>query len=137
VYTTDSRPILAEEVVKILFEAKPEKISLEQPLHCTQNHSFVVNCDKLSHPSDIRMDDVGCWCNTGVDKLYLRVSFRGDKKVSTIEKLGCKPSVTNKSVYCLTRTYWKHKQQKSFSRQLHQLTGKYIILLMCIFMSFS
>jgi hypothetical protein len=137
VYTTDSRPILAEEVVKILFEAKPEKISLEQPLHCTQNHSFVVNCDKLSHPSDIRMDDLGCWCNTGVDKLYLRVSFRGDKKVSTIEKLGCKPSVTNKSVYCLTRTYWKHKQQKSFSRQLHQLTGKYIILLMCIFMSFS
>ena len=52
-----------------------------------------MNCDKLAHPSDIRMDDLGSWCNRGVDKLYLHVTFANEKEVLSVKKLGCRPSV--------------------------------------------
>ena len=55
--------------------------------------SFVVNCNKLSHPSDIRMDDLGSWMNGGVDKLYVTVQFTDEKKVQSVRKLSYLPSV--------------------------------------------
>ena len=44
---TDGRPILAEEIISILFEVPDDKVATEQPLHCTSTMSFVVNCNKL------------------------------------------------------------------------------------------
>lgn len=87
--------------------------------------SFVVNCNKLSHPSDIRMDDLGSWVNGAVDKLYVTVQFTDEKKVQSVRKLSYHPSVVRKSMYCLTRSYWKHKQNPKFCRQLHQIAGKF------------
>ena len=42
----------------ILFEVENEKICTEQSLCCTSTTSFVVDCQKLAHPNDIRMDDM-------------------------------------------------------------------------------
>lgn len=108
----------------MLFEAKDAVIATEQPLHCMQTASFIVNCDKLAHHSDIRMDDLGCWVNTGVDRLYMNVHFASENKVSLVKKLPSRPAVLRKSIYRLTRSYWKHKQNSSFCRQLHQINGE-------------
>ena len=99
-------------------------IATEQPLHCTQTSSFIINCDKLTHHSDIRMDDLGklgCLGNTGVDQLYVSVTFADESQVSLVKKLPCRPAVMRKSIYHLTRSYWKHKQNSFFCRQLHQI----------------
>ena len=123
IHSLSGKGILAEEVVTLLFEAKDAVIATEQPLHCTQTSSFIINCDKLTHHSDIRMDDLGCWVNTGVDRLYVSVTFAGESQVSLVKKLPCRPAVMRKSIYRLTRSYWKHKQNSSFCRQLHQING--------------
>ena len=124
IHNNSSCAILAEEIVTTLFEAKEDIIATEQPLQCTETASFIVDSDKLSHPSDIRMDDMGSWVNSGVDRLYVSVTFSGENKVLRVNKLRCRPAVMRNLVYCLTRSYWKHKQSGSlFSRQLHQLSG--------------
>ena len=124
VHSTDGCAMLAEQIISILLEVDEKMVATEQPLHCTSTSSFVVNCDKLAHPSDIKMDDLGSWTYTGVDRLYFNIVF-SEKKVRSITKLGCRPAVMRKSVYCLTRSYWKHKHYMSFSRQLHQITGMF------------
>ena len=112
--------MLVENVAKLLFEVQEKLVCTEQPLCCTTTASFIVNTRKLGHPDDIRMDDMGSWINIGVDRVYISVKFTSEKAVSFIQKLPCKPSVMRKSIYCVTRTYWKHKQSKLFTRQLCQ-----------------
>ena len=84
-------PFLLKKIISILFEVPDDKVATEQPLHCTSTMSFVVNCNKLSHPSDIRMDDLGSWVNGGVDKLYVTVQFTDEKKVQSVRKLSYRP----------------------------------------------
>ena len=118
IYDTECKPYLAERIVSLLFQVEDDKICSEQPLACTRTASFVVNCNNLSHSHDIQMDDSGSWINGGVDRLYFSVKFSDDKTVSSIKKFHSCPSVLRKSVYCLTRSYWKHKQNNLFNRQL-------------------
>ena len=72
------------------------------------------------------MDDLGSWVNVGVDKLYITVQFTDEKKVQSVRKLSYSPSVMRESKYCLTRSYWKHKQNPKFCRLLHKLLVSFI-----------
>ena len=116
---------MAEKVVSILFDADKDEICTEQPTGCTTTASFIVDCGRLAHSTDIRMDDLGVWINGGVSRAYFSVKFTSDNKVLSTEKFSSCPPVMRKSVYCLTRTYWKHKQNRLFSKQLYQLSGMY------------
>lgn len=124
IFRTDGKALLAEEIIKILFEVEESKICSQQPLSCLDTLSFVVDCDKMQHPDDIRMDDLGAWKNCGVHRSYFSVLFSSEKKVSLIEKMAKSPQVAQRSVYCLKRSYWKHKQDGTFTRQLYELTGE-------------
>ena len=136
VHSTNTRAMLAEEIVSILFEVDESNIATEQPLHCNRTACFVINCDRLSHLSDIRMDDLGSWTSTGVDRLYVNVKFSDEKKISSVKKLSSRPAVMHESIYRLTRSYWKHKQNPSFCRQLHQITAEFeselVLLCYCL-----
>lgn len=97
-------------------------ICSQQPLGCKETSSFVIDCSILQHHDDIRMNDLGSWKNSGVHSSYYNVLFSKDNIISLVEKMSGKPSVPRKSVYCLKRSYWKHKQDESFTRQLYELT---------------
>ena len=125
IFRSDGKALLAEEMIKILFEVEESKICSEQPLSCVDTLSFVVDCNQLQHPDDIGMDDLGSWKNCGVRRSYFNVLFSSEKKVSRIDKMTKAPQVARPSVYCLKRSYWKHKQEQNFTRQLYELTGEY------------
>ena len=88
IFHSDGKALLAQD-----FEAEESKICSQQPLSCLDTLSFVVDCDKMQHPDDIRMDDLGAWKNCGVHRSYFSVLFSSEKKVSQIEKLTKSPQV--------------------------------------------
>ena len=59
--------------------------------------------------------------NSGV---RLNILFSSENKVSFVQKQQGKSAVKRPSQYCLKRSYWKHKQNEVFTRQLYELSGQ-------------
>ena len=68
----------------------------------------------------------------------MNVKFSDKRRISSVKKLSSHPAIIHESIYRLTRSYWKHKQNPSFCRQLHQIVGEFEseLVLLCYFLCF-
>lgn len=69
----------AGEVVHILLD-KQRHLGLvceEQPLRVRESKVFSVDTNKLSHPDDLKADDLGSWKNDGQHSRWVKVKQMG------------------------------------------------------------
>ena len=68
---------------------------------------FIVDTDKLCHPDDLKVDDLGGWKNEGQHSQWVKVN-RSQGEVSGVEFCSGKPKHDSTTSYCLHHNYFVH-----------------------------
>ncbi|MDD9816963.1 MAG: hypothetical protein OXU61_02325 [Gammaproteobacteria bacterium] len=113
----------AGEVVHILLD-KQRHLGLvceEQPLRVRESKVFIVDTNKLSHPDDLKADDLGSWKNDGQHSRWVKVKQMGGC-VTKLEFCSGKPT-NNPNAYRLHRHYFVHHSNSQFKRKIAYLSG--------------
>ena len=113
----------AKELVQILLEKRLHQgyVSQQQPLRVKESKVFIVDTDNLSHPDDIKADELGGWKNDGQHSRWLKVELH-QNEVTSIKFCGGKPS-SDSHIYCLHRAYFVHRSNCHFKRKIAYLSG--------------
>eukprot|EP00118_Oscarella_pearsei_P020416 m.221086 g.221086 ORF g.221086 m.221086 type:complete len:669 (+) comp39954_c1_seq15:519-2525(+) len=111
-----------KELADILIgqEVDPAKISTAQPVGVNHNAAFLVDLSCLRSVDDLKADDLGVWNAVGVpSRLVMTEEKEGMLHVNVMPSgLKLKDAETSKrsSTLRLTRTYYRHGQEKDFHR---------------------
>lgn len=122
-------PTNMSSAVKLLLGLKDVTECTSVPLHVQTTSSFLLNTSNLASANDVKCDDNGSWVNNGVRKLWLTIHLPDNDDDDDITS---SPSVTveqrggnrpNRSYWCLTRTYYKHRSSDDFRKVISSLQG--------------
>ena len=104
----------AGEVVHILLDKQCHLglVCEEQPLRVRESKVFIVDTNKLSHPDDLKADDLGSWKNDGQHSHWVKVKQMGGC-VTKLEFCSGKPT-NNPNAYRLHRHYFVHHSNSQF-----------------------
>lgn len=94
------------------------------PLGIQKTSAFLLNTAKLDNAGDTKCDDNGSWTNNGVRKLWVTVNQLDDDcspDVTVLKRGGGRPDA---SVWCLIRSYLKHKHSDDFRKVITTLQGE-------------
>lgn len=117
----------------LLRPINPERICLVVPSNVANDVTFLVNTTSLKSPQDWKCDDMGAWCNNGVQRSQFYHDYGAVKEM----KDGMAPYKA--TTYNPVRYYYKNKSSNDVKKFVSYLEGKYftiewIELLMCIIM---
>ena len=116
VFATGPTKLSAGEIVRILLDKQRHS-----GLRVWESKVFIVDTDKLSHPDDIKADDLGSWRNDGQHTRWVKVTQEGGR-ICRVEFCSGKPK-NDPHAYCLHRNYYVHHSSYHFKRKIVYLSG--------------
>ena len=125
----DTESVYMSAYILLGLDDSPECHSV--PRNIQRTATFLVNTSELGSTADTKCDDNGAWTNNGVRKLWLSIHLPNDNE-STTDSEGDIPNIHVKQrgvkrpdafVWCLIRSYYKHKHSDDFRKVITSLQG--------------